>query len=59
MKRKFFLFGFTFFIAVGFLKFHPQNEDIFLKINKSVEVFGKIYKEVILNYVDEVDPRNL
>jgi carboxyl-terminal processing protease len=56
MKRKFFLFGFTFFIAVGFLKFHPQNEDIFLKINKSVEVFGKIYKEVILNYVDEVDP---
>jgi carboxyl-terminal processing protease len=56
MKRKFFLFGFTFFIAVGFLKFHPQNEDIFLKINKSVEVFGKIYKEVVLNYVDEVDP---
>ncbi len=56
MKRKFFLFGFTFFIAVGFLKFHSQNEDIFLKINKSVEVFGKIYKEVILNYVDEVDP---
>jgi carboxyl-terminal processing protease len=56
MKRKFFLFGFTFFIAVGFLKFHQQNEDIFLKINKSVEVFGKIYKEVILNYVDEVDP---
>jgi carboxyl-terminal processing protease len=56
MKRKFFLFGFTFFIAVGFLKFRPQNEDIFLKINKSVEVFGKIYKEVILNYVDEVDP---
>ncbi|CUU02080.1 carboxyl-terminal processing protease [Candidatus Thermokryptus mobilis] len=56
MKRKFFLFGFTFLIAVGFLKFHPQNEDIFLKINKSVEVFGKIYKEVILNYVDEVDP---
>jgi len=56
MKRKFFLFGFTFLIAVGFLRFHPQNEDIFLKINKSVEVFGKIYKEVILNYVDEVDP---
>ncbi len=56
MRKKFFLFGFTFFIFIGLLKFRPQNEDIFLKINKGIDVFGKIYKEVILNYVDEVDP---
>ncbi len=56
MRKKFLLFGFTFFIFIGLLKFRPQNEDIFLKINKGIDVFGKIYKEVILNYVDEVDP---
>jgi carboxyl-terminal processing protease len=31
------------------------NEDIYDKINRNMEVFGKVYKEVALNYVDAVD----
>ncbi len=40
--------------ALGFLSF--GDADLFLKINRSIDVFGKVYKEITLNYVDEVDP---
>ena len=33
----------------------PEN-DLFLKINKSIDVFGRVYKEVATSYVDEIDP---
>lgn len=59
MKKKIFLFSFAIFIFLMFTKFElfqSRENDLFFKINKSVEIFGKIYKEVILNYVDEVDP---
>lgn len=36
--------------------FFQQDSDIYFKINKSLDVFGKIYKEITLNYVDEIDP---
>lgn len=31
------------------------NTDIFDKINKNMDVFGKVYREVAINYVDQVD----
>lgn len=30
--------------------------DIYEKINKNMELFGQVYKEIALNYVDEIDP---
>lgn len=33
--------------------------DYFLKINKSIDVFGRVYKEITLNYVDEIEPERL
>lgn len=33
----------------------PEN-DLFLKINKSIDVFGRVYKEVATSYVDDIDP---
>jgi carboxyl-terminal processing protease len=30
--------------------------DFFFKINKSIDMFGRVYKEIATNYVDEVDP---
>jgi carboxyl-terminal processing protease len=33
-----------------------SNADLFLKINKSIDLFGRVYKEITANYVDEVDP---
>ncbi|MFH1526189.1 MAG: S41 family peptidase [Bacteroidota bacterium] len=40
-------------IFAGFVK---GDSDIFFKMSKSIDIFGRIYKEVNLNYVDEVDP---
>src|SRR5258706_16332228 len=36
--------------------FKLADNDYFFKINKSIDIFGRVYKEVTLNYVDEVDP---
>ena len=41
------------FVILGF---HPAGEDYFFKINKSIDIFGRVYREVALNYVDVVDP---
>jgi len=30
--------------------------DYFLQVNKSIDVFGRVYKEITANYVDEIDP---
>ena len=44
-------------LVVGFAGFISSPEsDYFLKINKSIDVFGRVYKEITANYVDEVDP---
>jgi carboxyl-terminal processing protease len=40
-------------IVVGF---KLADTDYFFKINKSIDIFGRVYKEVTMNYVDEVDP---
>lgn len=34
----------------------PADSNFFFKINKSIDVFGRVYREIALNYVDEVDP---
>src|SRR5258707_11588687 len=36
--------------------FKLADNDYFFKINKSIDLFGRVYKEVTLNYVDEIDP---
>jgi carboxyl-terminal processing protease len=41
-------------ICAGFMVV-PES-DLFLKINKSIDIFGRVYKEITANYVDEVDP---
>jgi carboxyl-terminal processing protease len=41
-------------VSGGFML--PPDGDYFLKVNKSIDVFGRVYKEISANYVDEVDP---
>jgi carboxyl-terminal processing protease len=43
-----------FLIFTG-LKFDGGDDDIYVKINKNMDIFGRVYKEIALNYVDEVD----
>lgn len=33
-----------------------SDDDFLLKINRSIDVFGRVYKEVTANYVDDIDP---
>jgi carboxyl-terminal processing protease len=41
---------------VLFSGFITKDSDIYFEINKSIDIFGRIYKEVALNYVDEISP---
>ncbi len=44
-------------VFVLFVGFTPTTDnEFFFKINKSIDVFGRVYKEIATNYVDEVDP---
>ena len=38
----------------GFLP--VPDTDLYLKINKGIDVFGRVYREITVNYVDEIDP---
>ena len=31
------------------------DDDLYEKINRNMDLFGQVYKEVALNYVDEID----
>ncbi len=31
-------------------------DNVYLKIGQNIDVFGRVYKEIVSNYVDEVDP---
>jgi carboxyl-terminal processing protease len=44
-------------IVTGFLR--AGQDDMFLKTRQWMEVFGKVYTDVVLNYVDRVDPEKI
>lgn len=44
------------FIIIIFSGFFSGNDDVYLKISKNIDLFTRIYKEIALNYVDDVDP---
>lgn len=41
-------------VTGGFMP--PADSDYFLKINKSIDIFGRVYKEISTSYVDEIEP---
>ena len=44
-----------FFVFTG-AKPGGGDDDIYTEINKNMDVFGRVYKEIALNYVDAIDP---
>jgi carboxyl-terminal processing protease len=46
------LFMFFMFTAA---RFGGGDDDIYTKINRNLDVFGRVYKEISLNYVDEIE----
>jgi carboxyl-terminal processing protease len=45
---------FSVLLAFGFV---VSKSDIYFEITKNLELFGKVYKEISFNYVDEIDPQ--
>ena len=37
--------------------FVASNSDIYFEISKNLELFGRVYKEISFNYVDDIDPQ--
>ena len=48
--------GLVLLAPILFAGFVAVDSDLFFKINRSIDVFGRVYKEITLNYVDPVDP---
>jgi len=38
--------------------FNTINSDLYFNIAKSIDTFGKVYREVSINYVDKINPEN-
>ncbi len=43
------------FIGVGFVE-RPDAGDDYFEISKNLDIFGKLYREVHANYVDDIEP---
>lgn len=56
-KRKIFLFTSLTIIVLLTFGFVITKTDIYLEISQNLELFGKVYKEISFNYVDEIEPK--
>ncbi len=56
-RRKIILFTSLSFIVLLTFGFVVSKSDIYFEISKNLELFGKVYKEISFNYVDEIDPQ--
>lgn len=54
-KLKFVASAFLLLVLFSGFYFFSDDDNIYLKINRSIDLFGKIYREVSFNYVDEID----
>ncbi len=44
--------------GILFVGFQMGEQDYFFRMNKSIDIFGRVYKEVALNYVDDLNPEH-
>lgn len=44
--------------VILFSGFFTGSSDPYFEISKNIELFGRVYKEISFNYVDEVDPES-
>ncbi|HLF15726.1 MAG TPA: S41 family peptidase [Bacteroidota bacterium] len=53
------LIGAAVVIVAALSGFTLQGDDFFYRLNKGIDVYGRVYREVSTNYVDEIDPLEL
>ncbi|MGA7720692.1 MAG: S41 family peptidase [Ignavibacteriaceae bacterium] len=56
LRRNIYKFLLSGFILIIFSGFFSGRDDVYFEINKNIDLFGRIYKEVAFNYVDNIDP---
>ena len=55
MKKylKYSLSIFLFIVLSGFIQ---SDSDIYYQMSKGIDIFGRVFKEVSINYVDDIKP---
>lgn len=48
---------FSFVVLIFFCGFFPGNDDVYFEVSRNIDLFGRVYKEISFNYVDEIDPQ--
>lgn len=46
----------SFVVMIFFCGFFPGKSDIYFEVSRNIDLFGRVYKEISFNYVDEIDP---
>ncbi len=59
MKNKWSIGAAVIVAGLGFAAMHAPVSDKFFEISRNIEIFANVYRELNLNYVDEVDPGKL
>ena len=55
MKNRIYIY---LFVLISVTNLHAQTStDVYYEISKSIDLFGRVYKEITLRYVEEIDPR--
>ncbi|HCY77851.1 MAG TPA: S41 family peptidase [Ignavibacteriales bacterium] len=55
--RKIIFFSSLTLIVLFTFGFIISKSDVYFEISKNLELFGKVYKEISFNYVDDIDPQ--
>lgn len=53
LKNKILISVTAIIVLSGFI---TRDNDIYFEINKGIDIFGRVYREVAVNYVDELNP---
>lgn len=56
MRGKLFGYIMSFVVIILFSGFFAGKDDLYFEISKNIDLFGTVYKEISLNYVDEINP---
>lgn len=48
--------GLSFIVLIFFCGFFPGKDDIYFEVSRNIDLFGRVYKEISFNYVDEINP---
>jgi carboxyl-terminal processing protease len=53
--HKYFKYFLSLMLLLLFSGFFPGKGDLYFEISKNIDLFGAVYKEISLNYVDDID----